>query len=49
MSLPRMRTARKVLAELEGLDKNRAVEWIRRTYARHVHDDAALIGYLLNR
>lgn len=37
----------KALSELDRLDKDRAVEWIRRTYARHVHDDAALIQYLL--
>lgn len=35
------------LTELDSLDEDRAVEWIRRTYARHVHDDAALIQYVM--
>lgn len=39
--------ATKALAELDGLDKDRAMEWIRRTYARHVRDDAAMIHYVL--
>lgn len=39
--------AMRALSELDELDKDRAVEWIRRTYARYVHDDAALIGYIM--
>lgn len=40
--------ATEALTELDSLDKDRAVEWIRRTYARHVHDDAALISFAMN-
>ncbi|MDE6935665.1 MAG: hypothetical protein K2P26_08650 [Oscillospiraceae bacterium] len=39
--------ATKALAELDSLDKDHAVEWIRKTYARHVHDDAALIQFVM--
>lgn len=39
--------ATKALAELKGLDKDDAAEWIRRTYARHVHDDKALMQYVI--
>lgn len=39
--------ATKALAELEELGKDDAVSWIKRTYARHVQDDMALIQYIL--
>lgn len=39
--------ATQAFAELDALDTNKAVEWIRQTYARHVHDDAGLIQYVL--
>lgn len=39
--------AAKALAELEALDKDHAVEWIKRTYARYVHDDGALIQFVM--
>lgn len=39
--------ASKALADLDALDKDGAVAWIRRTHARHVKDDAALIQYML--
>lgn len=39
--------ATKALAELEGLCKDDAETWIRRTYGRHVHDDAALMQYVI--
>lgn len=42
------RGATKALNELGGLDKDRAAAWIKKTYARHVKDDAALIEYILN-
>ena len=37
----------KALAELDGLSKDDGMAWIRRTYARHVHDDAALIQFVM--
>jgi len=39
--------ATKALAELKGLGKDDAVAWIKRTYARHVHDDEALMQYVI--
>ncbi|NCE63599.1 hypothetical protein D1159_03155 [Pseudoflavonifractor sp. 524-17] len=39
--------ATKALAELDSLNKDHAVEWIRKTYARHVHDDEALIQFVM--
>lgn len=39
--------ATKALAELDSLNKDAAMEWIRKTYARHVHDDAALIQFVM--
>lgn len=39
--------AAKALAELDSLDKDHAVEWIKKTYARHVHDDVALIQFVM--
>lgn len=39
--------ASKALAELDRLGTDAAVEWIRKTYARHVHDDEALIAYVM--
>lgn len=41
--------ASKALAELDALDQDGAAEWIRRTYACHVHDDGALIAYVMGR
>lgn len=35
------------LLELDGLELEEATAWIKRTYARHVQDDAALIGYVM--
>lgn len=40
--------ATRAFDELERRDKDHAVDWIRQTYARHVHDDAALIRFVLN-
>lgn len=37
----------KAFSKLESLGKDGAVEWIRQTYARHVHDDAGLIQYVV--
>lgn len=39
--------ATRAFEELDALETDRAVEWIRQTYARHVHDDAGLIQYVL--
>lgn len=39
--------ASKALAELISKKKDAAIEWIRQSYARHVHDDAALIQFVL--
>lgn len=39
--------AKKAFAELKGLSKDDAAAWIRRTYARHVHDDEALMQYVI--
>ena len=39
--------AKKALKELLRLNMERGTEWIRRTYARHVEDDKALIEYVL--
>lgn len=41
--------ATKAMQALGGLDKDRAVDWIRQTYARYVDDDATLIAFLMNR
>lgn len=41
--------AAKALAELDRLDKDRAVEWIKKTYARYVQNDTALIQFMLGR
>lgn len=41
--------AKKALAALDQEDKDGAMEWIHKTYARHVHDDAGLIQFLLHR
>ncbi|MBE6070177.1 MAG: hypothetical protein E7211_21175 [Clostridium lundense] len=41
--------ATKALAELDALDKDGAMQWIRRTYARHVHDDRAFMEYIMQR
>lgn len=41
--------AAKALAELDCLDKDRAAEWIKKTYARYVRDAAALIQFMLGR
>lgn len=40
--------ATRALLELDGLEPEEATAWIKRTYARHVQDDAALIGYVMN-
>lgn len=37
----------KALAELKSMGKDDAAAWIRRTYARHVHDDEALMQYVI--
>lgn len=39
--------ATRTLAELKGMGKDDAAAWIRRTYARHVHDDEALMQYVI--
>lgn len=39
--------AKKALKELLQLNMERGMEWIRRTYARHVEDDKALIEYVM--
>lgn len=39
--------ASKALLELDGLELEEGTDWIKRTYARHVQDDAALIWYVL--
>lgn len=40
--------ASKALAELESLEaKDEAVEWVRRTYARHVQNGEALVQYVM--
>lgn len=39
--------AAKALLELEGLEREEGTAWIKRTYARHVQDDAALVQYVL--
>lgn len=39
--------ATKTLAELKSMSKDDAMAWIRRTYARHVHDDEALMQYVI--
>lgn len=41
--------ASKALRKWEGMDKDAAVEWVRKTYARHVHDDADMIQYVMGR
>lgn len=35
------------LADLDALDKSGGAAWIRRTYARHVHDERSAISYVL--
>lgn len=35
------------LLELDGLELEEATTWIKRTYARYVQDNAALIGYVM--
>jgi len=39
--------AAKALAELDALSEEDAKIWIKRTYARHVHDDEALMQYVI--
>lgn len=39
--------ATKALLDLDGLEHEEAVAWIKRTYVRHVQDDAALVRYVL--
>ena len=39
--------AAKALSELKRMGKDDAAAWIRRTYARHVHDDEALMQYVI--
>lgn len=41
--------ATKALAQLDGLRKEAAMEWIRKTYARYVADDRTLIQFVLGR
>jgi len=41
--------ATKALAELKGLGKEDAEMWIKRTYARYVHDGEALMQYVIIR
>lgn len=36
------------LSELDGLDKAGSVAWVKRTFARYVQDQAALIQYMMN-
>ena len=40
--------AAKALAELESLDDGQAKAWIRRTYARYVSDQLAMVNYVMN-
>ncbi len=39
----------KALAELDGLDKPQGIAWVKRTFARYVQDQAALMEYMLQR
>ena len=39
--------AAKALSELKHTGKDEAAAWIRRTYARHVHDDESLMQYVI--
>lgn len=39
--------ASKLLAELDSLDKDAGVEWIRRTYAQNDVDNNGLIEYVM--
>jgi len=39
--------ATKALTELRGMGRDDAAAWIKRTYARHVHDDEALMQYVI--
>lgn len=36
------------LAELDGMEREKAVSWVKRTFARYVQDQAALIQYMMN-
>lgn len=35
------------LAELDGMSKPQAIEWVKRTFARYVQDKQALIHYMM--
>ena len=39
--------ASRLLAELDGLDKDEGAAWIRRTFAQYVQDQTALMQYVL--
>lgn len=39
--------AKEIMSELDELDKDAGIDWIERTYARHVKDDAALMKYVM--
>lgn len=39
--------AAKAFAKLDGLEREDAITWIKKTYARFVRDDAALVRYVL--
>lgn len=36
------------LAELDGMEREKAIAWVKRTFARYVQDQAALIQYMMD-
>lgn len=40
--------AEKAFTELEGMDKPQGVAWVKRTFARYVQDQSALVHYMLD-
>ena len=36
------------LAELDGMEREKAIAWVKRTFARYVQDQAALIHYMMD-
>lgn len=40
--------ARAALVALDGMDKPQRIAWVKRTFARYVQDERALIQYMMN-
>lgn len=36
------------LAELDGMEREKAIAWVKRTFARYVQNQAALIQYMMD-